>query len=176
MSTRDQWMMLARSALSFGFSGMLIGREIRLLTDFGVIWGIYAVLDGLLAIAIALPPIGRNERRAVFFAQGVVGVAAGVTAMLVPRVWSFLIAAGIPIWAIVHAALTFIGAVSIRETIAPTWLIASAGVVTLTLAVLFLSNPEGGLPWLTSLMAAYGLAHGVLLLALAPGVVRPTGT
>jgi uncharacterized membrane protein HdeD (DUF308 family) len=174
MSSRDGWTMLARAALSFGFGALLVRREIRLLSELGMVCGAYAVLDGLLAISIAGPRTRQNERFTAFFAQGVVGVAAGVVAMLLPRVWSFVIAAGIPVWAIVHAALTFVGATSIRGMFRPIWLIVIGGLMTLALALLFLSHPGGGLPWLTAVLAAYGFANGVLLIALVPGTVRAT--
>jgi uncharacterized membrane protein HdeD (DUF308 family) len=164
--------MSARAVMSLVLSGTLITREITLLSELGAVWGLYAVLDGAAVIAITAPRVRRSVRFTAFLAQGVVSVVAGAVAMLVPPVWGFLVAVLIPIWAVVHAALTFVGAARVRMMFRPVWLIASAGVITLALASLFFSNPGGGLPWLTSLMAAYGAAHGLLLLTLGFGIVR----
>jgi uncharacterized membrane protein HdeD (DUF308 family) len=95
--SRYWWTLAVRGALAvlFGLAALLWpGITLRILVW---LYGFYAVVDGLLALA-ALIVGGRlaSGRRGWLILEGVVGIAAGVFAFLWPTITGVRVRAGVP--------------------------------------------------------------------------------
>ena len=80
------------------------------------LYGFYAVVDGLLALA-ALLVGGRQAsgRRGWFIFEGVVGIAAGVFAFLWPGITALVLVYLIAAWAVVTGLLEVVAAIILRR-------------------------------------------------------------
>jgi uncharacterized membrane protein HdeD (DUF308 family) len=136
-----------------------------------VAFGAYALLDGLWAIASVLAvAVPRGEQRALevwaVVLEGLLGVGVGVLALGWPLVSGEFVTV-LALWAAATGALEiFTAALLPRATVAP-WLLGTAGVLSVFLAVLVVLVPRADGAGTVGLIALYAIAFGVLLSAAA---------
>jgi uncharacterized membrane protein HdeD (DUF308 family) len=145
---------------AFLFPGITLGALILL-------FAIYAVLDGLLAIVAAIRAAERHERWGVLLLEGIAGIAAGILAFVWPGVTAVVLLYLIAGWSIITGGLEIAAAVRLRRTIQGEWLLGLNGAFSVLFGILLVAIPVIGLLTLVWLVGAYALVFGVLLLALA---------
>jgi len=128
------------------------------------LWGTYAVLDGVAALAAALQ---REEQRWWHFVEGFAGVIAGLVAFVFPGLTALLLLFLIAAWAIVTGLLEMYAALRFREELRDEWLLGLAGFVSLILGVALIALPGAGLLAMVWLVGAYAILFGFSMLALA---------
>jgi uncharacterized membrane protein HdeD (DUF308 family) len=163
-STSLTWILIARAVLSAWLAVYALGASGAAFNRLALAWGVYVVLDGLLAIAAMSRFARRDPRFTAFLAQGFWSLAVGLLALILPYTLYFLLLALIPLWAVVNAVLVFAGVVRTRGLVEHAWLVASAGMIALAAAVLFLSNPAGGAEWMRWILGAYAIVNATILL------------
>jgi uncharacterized membrane protein HdeD (DUF308 family) len=119
-----------------------------------VLFGVYAIIDGALALVAAVRGLRRHERWGAMLAEGIVSLAAGVIA---------LVAA----WALLTGVLEITLGVRLRRVITGEWLLILGGVLSVALAVLVAMFPGAGATALVWWLGAYALAYGAVALVLA---------
>ncbi len=168
---RNWWMIGARGVLAILFGLVLLLRPATPLDRVIALFGLYATLDGVWAMAAALWVTRTALIAWPVLLEGVVSVAIGVLAegsTLVPREQI----SAITTWAAVTGVLEIVAGVGLPRRGPRYWLLAIAGGVSLCLAALILALPYAAQPQLVGALGAYGLAFGVALLAAAGALRR----
>jgi uncharacterized membrane protein HdeD (DUF308 family) len=171
--SRYWWTLAIRGAIAVGFGlAALIWPAITLQV---LVWlfGFYAVVDGLLALA-ALLVGGRlvRGRRGWLIVEGIVGIAAGVFTFLWPDITALVLLYLIAAWAIVTGLLEVTAAIFLRRELRGEWLLALAGVVSVAFGILLAVRPAEGAIALVSVIGVFAILFGVVLLALGARLRR----
>jgi uncharacterized membrane protein HdeD (DUF308 family) len=130
-------------------------------------FGIYAILDGILTISAAVRNRAARDRWWLGLLEGIVDIAAGVIAILFPTLAAFVLLIVIAIWAIVTGILEIATAIRLRREIENEWAMGLSGLVSVALGVIILFNPAAGLLGIVWVIGAYAIIFGVLMLILA---------
>ena len=132
-----------------------------------IVFAIYAITDGILAIIAAVQGIRRKERWGPMLFQGIVGIIAGAIAVLWPGIGALALTYLVAAWALVTGAFEIAAAIRLRKEIKGEWLLLLAGVLSVVLAALLVIFPGAGALTLVWWLGAYAFAYGVVSLALA---------
>jgi uncharacterized membrane protein HdeD (DUF308 family) len=132
-----------------------------------LLFGFYALVDGLLALAAALVG-GRlaSGRRGWLVFEGVAGVAAGVLTFIWPDVTTLVLLYVIAFWAIATGVLEVVAAVLLRRELRGEWLLAAGGVVSVLFGIFLLVRPGDGAIAIAWLIGLYAIVFGIALVAL----------
>lgn len=131
-----------------------------------VLFGAYAVVDGVFAIVAGFRSAD-GTRRALLLAEGILGVFAGLIALLWPGVAAVFLLYVISFWAILGGLLRIVSAVLLRKEIDNEWTMAASGVLSIVLGVILAVFPGVGLLSYAWLLGVVFLAVGATLIALA---------
>jgi uncharacterized membrane protein HdeD (DUF308 family) len=157
--------LLFRSIISTVYGITVLAWPHLSFVDFVFLFGLYAVLDGLVALAIAidvraLPGFGSLLLEVlVRIGGGLVATGSPGVIAVFPRFF-----AG---WAILTGMAESVVAVVLRRELVGEWPLPFAGAVSVIVAVLLLLTPGPlGVPGLKWLVGPYAIIFGVSLLAL----------
>jgi uncharacterized membrane protein HdeD (DUF308 family) len=148
-----------RGALGIVFGIVAMAWPTGTVVALALLWGIWAVVDGISELAHAARP--GTQGRGWLVLMGLVSIAAGVFAILSPDVAAVTLTWVLGIWLLVRGLFELVGAWSVRHA-APRWLLVVSAVLSILLGVLFVANPG---------TAAVALAVWLGLTALVWGVV-----
>jgi uncharacterized membrane protein HdeD (DUF308 family) len=135
------------------------------LTALVLLFGAYALLDGVLSIVAAVSK-ERRERWWTLVLQGVFGIlAAGVTVVF-PGIAALALLYVIAAWAIVTGAFAVAAAIRLRKSLEREWLLALGGVLSIVFGLLLMLFPGTGALALVLWIGAYMLVAGSVLVVL----------
>jgi uncharacterized membrane protein HdeD (DUF308 family) len=132
-----------------------------------IVFGIYAIVDGILAIIAAVRGFRRKERWWPMLLEGLVGIVAGAIAIFLPGIGALALTYLVAAWALVTGAFEIAAAIRLRKVISGEWLLLIAGLLSIVLAVLVTLFPGTGALLLVWWLGAYAFAYGVVSLVLA---------
>jgi uncharacterized membrane protein HdeD (DUF308 family) len=164
--TSSWWALVLRGLAAIAFGVLAFVWPQITLTALVFLWGAYALVDGAFAIAAGVKSHGDNKRWWVLLLEGILGVAAGLVAFLVPGITALALLVLIAAWAMVTGAFEIAAAIQLRKHIKGEWLLALAGVASVLFALALLFNPAAGALALVWLIGAYSIVFGVLLIVL----------
>src|SRR6267143_3082093 len=172
----SSWWALALRGLAAVIFGLLafIWPHITL-TALVFLFGAYALVDGALAIIAGIKSHGEFKRWWLLLLQGILSVAAGVFAFMVPAMTAFILLILIASWAIVTGAFQIAAAIQLRKHITGEWLLALSGIISILFGAMLLYNPVAGALAVVWLIGAYSVFFGLLLLVFGiklRGLVR----
>lgn len=148
-------------ALLFGIAALVwpISTAIALV----VLWGAYALVDGVSAIAMAFRTEGASAK-AFLVVVGVIGILAGLIAMFRPISSAVTLAWILGIWLIVRGILELVAAFADIPNRAR-WLLILGGLLWLVAGILFVANPGAGVLTISTWVGILALIWGGLLVA-----------
>jgi len=164
--TSSWWALVLRGLVAIAFGVLAFVWPQITLTALVFLWGAYALVDGAFAIAAGVKSHGENKRWWVLLLEGILGVAAGLVAFLVPGITALALLILIAAWAMVTGAFEIAAAIQLRKHIKGEWLLALAGIASVLFALALLFNPAAGALALVWLIGAYSIVFGVLLIVL----------
>jgi uncharacterized membrane protein HdeD (DUF308 family) len=132
-----------------------------------IVFGIYAMTDGILAIIAAVRGIRKKERWGPMLFEGIVGIVAGGIAIFWPGIGALALTYLVAAWALVTGAFEIAAAIRLRKEIKGEWLLMLLGLLSIVLAVLVAVFPGAGALTIVFWLGAYALAYGVVSLVLA---------
>jgi uncharacterized membrane protein HdeD (DUF308 family) len=162
--TRNWWLVALRGVLAILFAVLTLVWPGVTLVALILLWGIYAIVDGVSSIALGMAVRGHRWPNAL---MGAVGVVAGLVAITLPGETAVILLYIIAIWAIVVGVVQVIAALVLRRAVAHAWFLIVIGVLTLALGVVLFLNPGTGALALVTTIAMFALVWGISLILLA---------
>ena len=164
--TGSWWALVLRGLIAIAFGVIAFVSPHITLTALVFLWGAYALVDGIFAIAAGIKTYTENQRWWVLLLEGILGVVAGVLAFVIPAITAWVLLILIAVWAIVTGVFEITEAIQLRKHIKGEWLLALAGVASVLFGVALLFNPNAGALAVVWLIGAYAIVFGILLIAL----------
>jgi len=165
--SRHWWSVTFRGALAVVFGVVAwIWPDITL-RALVLLYGFYALVDGLLALAALL--LGGSlvsGRRGWLVVEGVAGIAAGVIAFLWPGITALVLLYLIAAWAIATGVLEVAVAIWLRRELRGEWLLALGGVVSVAFGVFLVVRPGDGAVAVVWLIGLFAILFGMALVGL----------
>jgi uncharacterized membrane protein HdeD (DUF308 family) len=131
------------------------------------LFGAYALVDGVFAAVAAIRYRRQYGRWWALLLEGVLGIVAGLVAVLLPGLTAAVLVYLIAGWAVATGVFEIVAAVRLRQEIEGEWLLALSGVASVLLGVLLIVRPGPGALALVWLIGSYAIVFGALLLVLA---------
>lgn len=128
---------------------------------FMLIWGLWALVDGIAVLFLAFRPEAR-QARTMLVVQGSLGVVLGILIVTHPGLSASVVTWLAGVWFVVRGLLEGFAAFGSSPR---GWLLASAA-VDIVLGVLFMVNPGGSAKGITVLLGIVALLWGVALLVI----------
>ena len=159
-------MLLVRGAIAIVFGIVLIAWPDATIVVLVVLWGIWALIDGIgLATQIFSPGAGTGQK-VLFGVLALVAIVAGLLAIARPGMAATAVTWLLGIWLIVRGVFELVGAFTSSSTV-PRWLLVLGGLLDLVLGGLFVANPGNSAVAIAVLLGIVALAWGVVFVVLA---------
>jgi uncharacterized membrane protein HdeD (DUF308 family) len=164
---RNWWVVLLRGLVGILFGlAVLFAPEISL-TVLVLLFGAFAFVDGILALASAIRRRGSTDRWWVLVLQGLAGIAVGIATAIWPDITALALVYLIAAWALITGGLEIAAAIRLRKIITREWLLALAGIASVALGIVLILFPGPGALALVIWIGAFALVYGTLLTVLA---------
>jgi uncharacterized membrane protein HdeD (DUF308 family) len=136
------------------------------LTALVILFGAYALIDGVTSFVGAWKASRAHERWGVLVLEGIAGIVASAVAILSPGITAFALIVVIAAWALATGAFEIAAAIRLRKVVAGEWLLALSGVASIIFGFLLIAFPLASALAIAYLVGIYALIFGVLLVAL----------
>lgn len=164
--TSSWWMLVLRGLVAIAFGVAAFVWPQLTITALVFLWGAYVLVDGAFAIIAGIRSHAENKRWWLLLVEGLLGVAAGVVAFVVPSITALVLLLLISAWAVVTGVFEIAAAIQLRKYITGEWLLAVAGIASVLFGLALLINPAAGAVAVVWLIGSYAIVSGVLLMAL----------
>jgi uncharacterized membrane protein HdeD (DUF308 family) len=161
------WALAIRGVLAILFGLVAFFWPGLVLLVFVYLFAIYAFADGILAITAAVTGHGQAGPWWALLLEGIVGIAAGVLAVVWPGITELALLFVIAGWSLVTGVFEIVAAVYLRRYMEGEWTLALSGVLSVILGLALVLVPAAGLLVIAWWVGAYAIAFGALLVVLA---------
>ncbi len=128
------------------------------------VFGIYALIDGALAIFSTIRAVQGHRRWSAFLVEGLVGIVFGLYAILAPVAAAAAFVTVLAFWAILTGIAELFAAIRLRRHMPGEMLLILTGIVSILLGAFLLARPVAGAVFFVYVLATYGLIFGFLLI------------
>jgi uncharacterized membrane protein HdeD (DUF308 family) len=162
------WVILLRGIVALLFGILCFTFPISAVAAFVILFGAYALVDGVLtivaAIRLAHPDSGRWWWLLI---EGIVGVAVGVLTFSWPGITAIALGFLVAAWAIATGALEIGAAVRMRKDVPGEILFFVTGLLSIFLGVILAIHPLAGVLAGVFVIGIYALLAGFFLIFLS---------
>ena len=165
--TSNWWALALRGAVSILLGLVAFTMPGLTMVALVTIFGVYAFIQGVLAIMAALRGIHEHDRWGWMLIAGVAGVFAGCVAFFMPGAGALAIVWLVAAWAVITGALEIGAGIRLRKIIEGEWMLIVAGGLAVLLGFVLGSHPALGVVLLTTWLGVYAIFAGILTIMLA---------
>jgi uncharacterized membrane protein HdeD (DUF308 family) len=161
------WLLALRGLVAVVFGVLALMWPGATLITLVWLFGAFALLNGILSLVLAAKtPKGYPKVGSLIFG-GLLGILAGLLALVMPGITALGLLILIAAWAIVTGVMELVAAVRLRKIITNEWLLILVGIASVAFGVILLLRPAAGALALIWLIGAWALVFGILLMILA---------
>jgi uncharacterized membrane protein HdeD (DUF308 family) len=167
------WSLLLRGLLAivvgliaFVLPGITVGALVML-------FGAYALLDGILGTTGALHAARAHERWGWLLFEGICGIIAAAATVFLPAITALALVILIGVWALITGALEIATAIQLRRYIPGEWILILSGLASVIFGSFVIAVPLAGAVAIALCVGVYTMFFGVLMVSLA---IRLRGT
>ncbi|HSE72296.1 MAG TPA: HdeD family acid-resistance protein [Nocardioidaceae bacterium] len=157
-------LLIVRGILGIIFGVVAMAWPVETIVVLAVLWGIWALVDGIGAIVQAFSP-ETTVGRVWLVVMGAVGIIAGLFGMFSPQLAATVLTWVLGIWLVVRGLFELFGAFSSSRE-APRWLLVTGGGLSVVLGALFVANPGASAVAIAFWLGLVALAWGIVLLVV----------
>ena len=164
--SRSWWMLALAGVVSVVFGVVAIVFPVLTLLWLVAMFAVYAAFSGVVYIMGAIQNRHTDNGWWLFLLLGLMGIAAGVLAIIYPAITALVLVAIMGASALVQGVFQIAIAIRLRKVIEGEWLMMLAGAISIAFGVMVLLFPGAGalaMVWLVSFQA---IVSGILLLML----------
>ena len=162
------WLLLLRGVAAIAFGVLAFFWPGLTLITLTVLWGAYALVDGVIAIWAAFNASGGDAGPRWWLGlSGVAGILAGVVTFYYTGETTLVLLMFVTVWAIIIGALQIWGAIALRKVLQHEWLLILNGVLSIAFGVILMAQPGAGALGFVWMIAWYAIFFGGLYIALA---------
>ncbi|HEX9412153.1 MAG TPA: HdeD family acid-resistance protein [Ktedonobacterales bacterium] len=165
--SRVWWAIAVRGALAVLFGVVALFYTGRTLLALVYVFGVFAVLIGIMAIVAAVRAGESHLRWGWLAFSGIVGVAAGIVSFVWPGITALTVVFLVAVWAIIGGVAEIAFALQWPDNLAHPWLAGISGALSVVFGVLLAVWPRSGAVALTWLLGIYAILYGATLLYYA---------
>jgi uncharacterized membrane protein HdeD (DUF308 family) len=163
---KNWWLILLRGIAAIIFGVLtFVWPGITLLTLI-LLYGAFALADGVLAIAAAIMG-GQPAPRWWLAIIGILGIVVGILTFAWPGVTALVLLLFIAGWAIATGIFQIIGAIRLRKEIDNEWLLIAGGVLSVLFGLILAVQPQTGALALLFVIGFYAILYGITLVWLS---------
>jgi len=170
-------MLLLRGVVAFAFGLFCFAYSGVTLSVLVIVFGAYALLDGLLAVAAAITRASTQPRWWSTLIEGIAGSVIGVLILSWPGITALGLLYLIAMWAVLTGIFKMTAAIRLRRHIIGEWLLLLSGAGSVVCGVLLFFMPGSGalavLFWIGGYAVTIGLFLVVVALRLRRWVAQP---
>jgi uncharacterized membrane protein HdeD (DUF308 family) len=163
---KNWWSLMIRGLAAILLSAITFIRPGITLGALVLVFGAYALIDGLVSIAGAVRAGQAHERWAALMVEGVAGILVAIITVAWPAITALSLVYVVAAWALVTGIAEIAAAVRLRKHVHGEILLALSGVASLVLGLLMIARPLAGALAIALWVGAYAMVFGILLLAL----------
>jgi uncharacterized membrane protein HdeD (DUF308 family) len=162
------WLLLLRGIAAIAFGVLSFFWPSLTLITLTLLWGAYALTDGIIAIWAAFNASGGDAGPRWWLGlSGVVGILAGVVTFYYTGETTLVLLMFIAVWAIIIGVLQIWGAIALRKVLQREWLLILNGGLSIAFGVILMAQPGAGALAFVWMIAWYAIFFGGLYIALA---------
>jgi uncharacterized membrane protein HdeD (DUF308 family) len=164
--SQNWWLVVLRGVLAILFGIAAFAWPGITLLTLVLFFGVYAMIDGVIAIVTGLSRTRETPRWWMFLLEGLLNIAAGIVALLMPGLATLVLIYILASWAVITGILEIAAAIRLRHEITNEWFLALGGVLSIGLGILLFLQPAAGSLAIVWTIAAYAVLFGILLVIL----------
>ena len=162
------WLLLLRGLSAIAFGVLAFVWPGPTLAALVLLWGIYALADGIFALWAAFAARGTDTGTRWWLALGgVAGILAGLIAFFYTDMTALVLLMFIAAWAIVIGVVQVWGGIELRNAVDDAWLIGLNGALSIAFGVLLFARPGSGALAVVWMIGWFAVVFGILHIALA---------
>ena len=135
------------------------------LSSLVLVFGVFAVISGITAVAAALRSTGEQGRGLLLF-EGILGILAGVIALVWPGITALAFLYLLAAWAIITGIVEVIAPLSFPMSTGRAVLMVLTGVLSVVFGVLLAAQPASGLLAVVWLIGVYAIVFGIMYIGV----------
>ncbi|HEY2589900.1 MAG TPA: HdeD family acid-resistance protein [Tepidisphaeraceae bacterium] len=169
MSTlaRNWWLVLLRGLCAILFGILAFTWPGLTLLTLALMWGIYAIADGITALTLAVAGRRIGPPAWWLILTGVLGILAGIIAIVHPGLAITVLLLFIGFWAIARGIMEIVAAIALRREVANEFLLLLSGLISILFGILLVARPGTGALALVWLVGTLAIVYGVFEIGLA---------
>ena len=164
---RNWWMLALRGLLAIIFGLIALFFPGIALFAFIFVFAAYAIIDGIVAVIVAVRERGSLSRWGWVLFEGILSILAGILAFAYPGITALVLLYIVAVWAIVTGIMEIVAAFVLREYVSREWALALAGILSIVFGIILFVRPGVGLLSILWLVGIYGIVFGVLFIIRA---------
>ena len=163
---QNWWLILLRGLCAISAGLFIVFWPVLSLLTLVMLYGAFLLADGIFSLIAAIRG-GAAAPRAWLAIVGILGCIGSLIAFAWPGMTAFVLVLFLGCWAIATGTMQIIGAFKLRKEIDHEWLLFGAGLLSVAVGLIFVTQPAVGVLGLLLLVAAYAISYGLLLVLLA---------
>lgn len=165
---RNWWIVGLRGVLAIIFGLIALFAPGISLFAFIIVFAAYALIDGIVAVVIAIQERGSLSRWGWVLFEGIISILASTVALVYPGITALALLSIVAIYAILTGILEIVAAFVIRGFAARERALRLAGILSIIFGViLFVVRPGAGLLAILWLVGIYAIIFGILFIVRA---------
>lgn len=161
MSSRNSWWMLAIRGIIALLFGLAVFIRPNIFSSFAFLFGIYALIDGIMAAGTAMDARASHSRWWIVLLEGLVGIVFGLLAMFA----TMSLVSVIAFWALIMGILELASVFTMQRNFMHDWTMVIAGIASVVLGIVFFFFLSKSIVSLLSLVGIFAIVFGVMMFA-----------
>ena len=164
--TRNWWAVVLRGivAIIFGILALIFPGHV--LVALVLIFGIYAILDGIFNIVAAIRAAEHQARWFTLLIEGIVSILAGIIAFFFTGLAALALLYLIGAWAVVTGVVEIASAIRLRREITNEWLLILSGALSIIFGIVMFIFTGAAALALVWVIGVYAILFGAMLIGL----------
>jgi uncharacterized membrane protein HdeD (DUF308 family) len=160
------WTFIIRGIAAIAFGVLAFVSPAWSLAVLVALFGVWALVDGVTGVVTGVRSRGRDRSWWLSILEGIVGIVAGVFALVFPILAAGALVFIIAAWAIISGIFQIVAAIRLREQIQGEFWLGLAGVGSILFGVVLYLFPAAGALSLVWLIGGFAIVLGGFLLVL----------